>query len=197
MAVAGLLLSILLSPTYTSADTLEDYPVPGHGELRFVVPDAWQVRYIYTEDGAQKPWFQVFPLAGDAFEMSVSVYWHDGLDEDITDAERLRQRVTQAGEQALKGSTDSAVSVAEFPRLPTPGFLYDLEDAKAADGEYRFLTQGALVVGDLVMAFTILTRDRPSAERDDCLQFLRAMRQIIARHGVSMRPFSGGRQRKI
>jgi len=59
-----------------------------------------------------------------------------------------------------------------------PGFLYDLTDADAGEGEFRYLTQGALAVGDLVLAFTLLTSDRPSTDRVDCLKLLRTARQV-------------------
>jgi hypothetical protein len=163
----------------------EDYPVPRHGELRLQVPAQWQVKYIYSEDASRPPTFRVFPLEDEAFDMSVTVFWHDGLDQDITSAEALRARVEQAGAEALQGSTDRAVAVKPLTGGSGPGFLYDLHDASASPEDYHYLTQGALAVGQLVLVFTILTDERPSVHRDACLDFLRAIRHIYAAHGVS------------
>lgn len=163
----------------------EDYPVPRHGELRLQVPAQWQVKYLYTEDGRVAPTFRVYPLEGSEFDMSMTVYWHDGMDQDITSAESLRARVEQAGAEAKRSSTDRHLAVVPLAGAPGPGFLYDLEDATAAAEDYRYLTQGALAVGQLVVVFTILTDERPSPHRDACLEFLRSLRHIHAPHGVA------------
>jgi hypothetical protein len=167
--------------------TAEDYPVPGHGELRLQVPEDWQVRYVYTEDGSMRPTLQVFPLEGAAFQMTVTVYWHDGMDRDITSAESLRDRVQRAGTEALPSSTDKELDVVPIEGIDRAGFLYDLHDANALDEEYHYLTQGALVVGQLVLAFTIVTDERPSSHREDCLQLLRTARQEGAHQSISLR----------
>lgn len=169
----------------TAETAVEDYPLPGHGELRLQVPADWQVRFTYTEDASTPPSLHVFPLAGEAFEMFITVYWHDGLDIDITSVDALHQRVRQAGNEALQGSTDKTLTIVPFEGAPQPGFLYDLEDANAADGEYRYLTQGAVAAGQLVLAFTILTHERPSEYREACLRFLRTARQVGAFQGIS------------
>ncbi|MCG3202741.1 MAG: hypothetical protein NFCOHLIN_02626 [Gammaproteobacteria bacterium] len=165
----------------------EDYPVPRHGELRLQVPAHWQVRYVYVEDGSRPPGFRVFPLEGSDFDMSMTVYWHDGMDQDITSAESLRARVEQAGAEAIKSSTDQRLAVVPLAGAGGPGFLYDLQDAAAAAGDYHYLTQGALAVGRLVLVFTILTDARPSPHREACLEFLRAIRHIHTPHGVGAR----------
>lgn len=163
----------------------EDYPVPRHGELRLQVPAKWQVKYIYTEDGRVPPTFRVYPLEGSEFDMSMTVYWHDGMDQDITSAESLRARVEQAGAEAMRSSTDQSLAVAPLQGAAGPGFLYDLQDATAAAEDYQYLTQGALAVGQLVVVFTLLTDERPSPHRDACLEFLRAIRHIHAPYGVA------------
>lgn len=165
----------------------EDYPVPRHGELRLQVPAQWQVKYIFAADGSRPPSFRVYPLEGSDFDMSMTVYWHDGMDQDITGAESLRARVEQAGAEAMKSSTDQRLAVAPLEGAAGPGFLYDLQDTAAATEDYHYLTQGALAVGQLVVVFTILTDERPSPHREACLEFLRAIRHIHAPHGVADR----------
>lgn len=168
-----------------SADVVaEYYPVPGHGELRLLVPEEWQLRYIYTEDASTAPTMHVTPLDGRAFEMTVTVYWHDGLDRDITNSEALRERVEKAGEEALKASTDEEINIDPIEGAIQPGFVYDLTDADAGEGEFRYLTQGALAVGELVLVFTLVTNDRPSTDRDGCLELLRTARQVGAFNSV-------------
>ncbi|MGQ0658268.1 MAG: hypothetical protein ACT4NU_09265 [Chromatiales bacterium] len=164
----------------------EYYPVPGHGELRLLVPADWQLKYVYTDDASTAPTFHVTPLDGDGFEMTVSVYWHDGLDQDITSAEALRERVQKAGEEAVKASTDKELEIEAIGGLMRPGFLYDLSDANAADGEFRYLTQGALAVGQLVLVFTVVTNERPSEHREACLRFLTTARQVGAFNPVAV-----------
>src|SRR3990172_4118220 len=108
---------------------VEDYPVPGHGWLRLLVPAEWQVQYVYVDDASTPPTFYVTPLEGSDFELTVTVYWHDGLDRNITSAEALRERVQKAGEEALQAATDQELKIKAIEGAKQPGFLYDLSDA--------------------------------------------------------------------
>lgn len=167
----------------------EYYPLPGRGRLKVQVPDDWQVKYVYTENASMPPTLHVAPLQGKAFEMTVTVFWHDGMDEDFYSAEALLRRVQQAGDAARNsaGLTDQVLDIQRFEGLRRAGFLYDLHDPQAADADFSYLTQGAFVAGRLVLGFTLLTDERPSKDRDACLDFLRAIRHVYAAHGVKLR----------
>jgi hypothetical protein len=185
----ALCIGILHAGWCSAANTsTENYPLPGHGQLRLKVPQDWQVKYVYTEDGRTPPSLHVFPLEGDAFEMTITVYWHDGLDEDIASAESLLRRVQQAGAaaQASAGLHAQALDIQKFTGSNRRGFFYDLKDPSAADGDYAYLTQGAFSTGQIVLAFTILTHEQASPGRAACLEFLRQLRQVYAHEGVSL-----------
>jgi hypothetical protein len=188
VAVMACLMLAVITAAVAATGADEAYPLPGRGKLRAFVPEDWQVRYVYTEDHTISPTLHVFPLEGKSFEMTVTVYWHDGLDEDIYSAESLLRRVQQAAEATRvdAGLGDRPPDIQRFEGLRRPGFLYDLHDQSAGDGEFENLTQGAFVSGRLVLAFTLLTQTRSSPERERCLDFLRTIRHDYAFQGVAL-----------
>lgn len=170
-----------------ATSSTESYPLPRHGQLRLEVPADWQVKYVYSEDGRTPPSAHVFPLDGDSFEMTITAYWHDGMDEDIASVESLLRRVQQAGAEARAsaGLQTEPLEIKKFTGNDRRGFFYELNDPSAGRGEYAYLTQGAFSTGRIVLAFTILTHEQSSPEREACMEFLHKLRHVYAHQGVN------------
>lgn len=199
LPVLALMLTMTALAAHAGPASEEYYPLPGRGKLKVQVPEDWQVKYVYTQDASMLPTIHVVPLQGKAFEMTVTVFWHDGMDEDFYSAEALLRRVQQAGDAARNsaGLSNQVLDIQRFEGLRRAGFLYDLHDPQAADADFAYLTQGAFVVGRLVLGFTLLTDERPSKDRDACLDFLRAIRHVYAAHGVSLPWFGVATSREL
>lgn len=165
----------------------EEYRIPGRGSLQLTVPVAWQVLYILREPEGP-PTLRFSPLDGDAFQLFVTPYWHDGLDRDITSGDAVRALVTGVGQETLKLSRDQKLVIEPFSGAATPGYFFNLEDRDAPAEEFRFVTQGALVVGDVVLTFTLLTHERASGAYDAAFALLRGARLVTPTKGVSMTP---------
>jgi len=164
----------------------QEYDVFAHGRVVMQVPGDWQTEYV-TYNDLTPPTLHVTDENDPTFDMSVTVYWHDGLDRTLVSAEALRTLVERVGHETLALSLQKHLKVEAIKGLRQPGFLFNLSDSQAREGEYHFVTQGAMAVGNLVLAFTLLTEQRPSAEWSACLEMLKSARQIPARESVSRR----------
>ncbi|MCI0401356.1 MAG: hypothetical protein L0Z68_08675 [Gammaproteobacteria bacterium] len=100
--------------------------------------------------------------------MFVTVFWDTAIDGDVTSPQALKALVERGG---IEG-TDR------------PGYLFDLSDQSAPSGEYKYLTQGAMSVDELVLTFKLLTPEPDFLDRTEVLRMLRSARQKKYRQDV-------------
>ena len=50
------------------------------------------------------------------------------------------------------------------------GYWFNLSDSSAGPGEYQFLTQGALAVGELLLIFSLFSNDNESILQEAALK---------------------------
>ena len=162
----------------------QEFDVFSHGRLTMQVPSDWQTQYV-TYNDLTPPTLHVNAANDPSFDLSVTVYWHDGLDRSLASADSLRRLVEKVGHETLALSVQKQLKVEAIKGLRQPGFLFNLSDSETREDEFHFVTQGAMAVGDLVLAFTLLTERRPSAEWTACLEMLKSARHVPAQQSVS------------
>ena len=65
----------------------------------------------------------------------------------------------------------------EFSGRSGPGYCFSATDRAPQPGEYKYLTQGIVRVGELSVTFTILTNDGQEAVVKQALEALKGARQ--------------------
>lgn len=176
---------LVLLPLFPAAEGVRrDYPIPGHGRLLLTVPEGWQVILVQPE-GETPPTLFFHPHRGEqTFQLFVTVYWEPGYDQDRVDDAAVRALVERVGQEVLAMSDEDELAIVEFPGASGPGYLFQLSDEGAGPGEYPYVTQGAVAAGDLLLAFTLLHRERPAAEVESALAMLADARQQADRWGI-------------
>lgn len=179
-ALSGGLAQAADGPGETARET---YELPGRGSLLLDVPVDWQAVYVSPTPGVQ-PGLRFTPLEGAAFQLSVTIFWYDGLDRDITRPETLRELLGQVGEQSLALVSGQALDLEAFDGAQGQGYLFRLSDPDPAEGDYPHLTQGVLALEGVVLAFTLLHQTPDSAEAAAALAMLRGARLRARPRGV-------------
>ncbi len=59
------------------------------------------------------------------------------------------------------------------------GYYFTLTDRAPKAGEFKYMTQGALRVGNLMVVFTVLTNDGQSKTVDDALSMMQSAKHIF------------------
>jgi hypothetical protein len=137
---------------------LHDYVVPGHGKLRLRVPDGWSDTSKALEQPASVL-LRFRPVAGNAFYVQVTAVWLDPSKLAKMTPESLKASVGQSTAEPLRQAVEKAVTIQELRGKQTLGYYYSLTDRAPPPGEYRYITQGELRVGELLTTFTILHQD--------------------------------------
>lgn len=167
----------------------EEYDIPDHGTLIMDVPVKWQAKFYQPEDDGF-PIISFFPFKGpDTFQLSVGVFWSTDALRDLTDPHNLRRFVESVGQKVLEQADQDSLDLEEIVGHSGIGYLFDLTDMDAGEDEYQYLTQGALGVGNIVVVFSLFTReDQQQKIRQKTLKMLKNAKQDLSRRDVNYNP---------
>lgn len=134
------------------------YVLPDHGHFVAQVPRGWtdQVR---QPPNRLPPTIVFRQSTGQPLEILVTTVWPATKDRPPQSREALRKQVERAAENAKSQAIESELRVIELQGRSGEGFYFSATDRAPKPGEYRFLIQGILRVGELTVTFTILTND--------------------------------------
>ena len=160
----------------TAAADTRRFAIPGGGAMVLAVPDGWrdEAKPNYYPN---RPLTLVFtPATGDQFVVHVSPVLasarnprpgigevHDGVAKS---ADRLKP---QAVEPELK--------IVDFRAGEIFGSYYAATAGAPKPGEYRHLTQGTYVLADLIVNFSIYTRDGGEVIVEKALDVMKTARR--------------------
>lgn len=138
------------------------FDVPDHGRLRMVVPPLWKVvsKAMKTPPAAS---VHMTPSIGSAFDLQMTTIWLDATMRAKTTPDAVKGNVRRSGENMLKDAENKSLIIDDLKGEDVSGYYYTLADSNPKPGEFRYVTQGTFVTGELMTAFTFL-HHLPDAE---------------------------------
>ena len=88
--------------------------------------------------------------------------------------EELKVSVQHMADGAVAQAVEKKIEVKELKGLANTGYYFAATDRAPKPGEFKTMNQGAIGVGDLRVAFTILTNDGQDAIVKEALSMLAA-----------------------
>lgn len=167
--VMALLLAVLLVPAAHAQDVMHKYPIPGHGQLVLSVSPDWK-EDVRQPKGQFPPTIYFLAKNGLDFEVSLIVGWNMADDPNFSKPERVRSAVEQSGKPLLAGAVEPKLVIQEL--TGGKGYYFSLTDKEMKPQQYRYITQGMLILDELQIAFTILTNAPNPAGSKPFLQML-------------------------
>lgn len=159
----------------------EAFDIPGHGELVISIPRIWN--YNFTKSDEDTPPLITFYVLDnnerEIFQLNMSVFWNDGFNRKITSPEYIYSLVEETGKNTLSLSDQTELKMVKITGKEGIGYLYDLSDSRAKEGEYHYLTQGALAVGDILLVFSLFSNDEKAILREAMLNSLKSARHLF------------------
>jgi hypothetical protein len=171
LIAAALLLSALA--VSLAAGAANTYPLPQHGRFQMEVPLAW-IDEVRQPQGEVPPTIVLRPKEGNGFEVLVTPIWRQRPDVPPATKEAVRQSVQRAADYRKSQAVESSLPLIEFAGASGPGFYFSATDKTPGPGEYRYLTQGMLLVSELAVLFTILTNDGQEQVKQQALDMLKS-----------------------
>ena len=146
-------------------------PSPGGGTLVMVVPDGWR-------QGSQRgktPTMAFRPPADEAFLVLVSTFMpRTGPRTPAALSKLMETMLAQARPQAV----ETNLAAQELRGAAVQGLYFTATDKAPKAGEYKYITQGAMLVkGGMPAVFTILTNDDSKAAVELALRMFSTARR--------------------
>lgn len=152
------LLCILVPQPFASDTSIRVYPLPNNGSLLLQVPTAWRDQVRQPPDKLP-PTIKFSQQTSDSFVVLFTPLWAANKNIILPDGPKLRQMVQQSAENAKSQTIEKTLNLIEMKGTSGIGFYFTATDKAPKPGEYKFLAQGLIRVGDLMVSFTILTND--------------------------------------
>lgn len=159
----GLLIISLLSclSTSTASDDekiLRRYVLTDHGSIQLKTPDSWK-HELQQPPSHPAPTIVFKPKSGPTFEVLITPLRPVTKDGNFPNSEKIKQIVEKGVEHAKLRSIEKKIQVKELRGAVNQGYYFSATDRTPEPGGYKYMTQGAILIGDLIVMFTILTND--------------------------------------
>lgn len=169
----GVNLSIIAHAVDT---TIRSYPIPKHGVLELAVPPSW-IDSFQQPSGDLPPTIQFVPKTGTQFQLLITPVWSVKPGENINEPTELKALINDIGRTLLPTAVEKDLNVLELQRGDSRGYYYILTDKAPKPGEYQYMAQGAIGIGDLQLSFTLLLNAKDSDEQRSALDMLIGAKQ--------------------
>lgn len=178
--VMTLVVTFLGTSIVFSAGTkaVEKYPIPEHGTLELNVPTSWRGD-IHKPQENLPPTIIFGPTKGNDFQVLITVLWDNLVKPDFNSPEKVRALVEIDGKKILPKAVETKIVLREIRGPNNTGYFFSLTDKAPNPGEYRYMTRGAIGVGNLLLNTTILHRIKESESVKEALFMLREARQSV------------------
>jgi hypothetical protein len=163
---------VIAGSAIASAGSLHMFELPDHGALALVLPDGWAAK-VRQAPNRLPPTIMMRPVADAAGELIVTAVWPIGSATKVPDEATLRSEVEELAKNAASQSVERVLAVQEIKGVDGRGFYFAATDRAPKPGEYKYLTQGIIRVGEIALAFTVLTNDGQEAVVQSALKVLR------------------------
>ena len=170
--LAILILSFGAATTAVAADgEKKAFALPDSSKLELTVPAGWQ-------DELKEKSIALSPREGTPFQVVVTPIARQKPGASADTAIQMRHNVQQAADKVKPSALEPYLAVDELKGAPGPGYYFSATDREPKPGEFKYLTQGMLLVGDVVVSFGILTDDGQEKVRDRALAMLKSASHI-------------------
>ena len=175
-----LLVSLATAATALAAEGgKKAFTLPDNSKLEFSVPVGWKDEVKTTQGSKASPGsapstVALTPSEGAPFEVHVTPVAHLQQGASADTVIRMRHSVQQGADKVKPTAMEPYLPVEQLTGAPGPGYYFSATDPAPKPGEFKYLTQGMLLVGDVVVAFSILTNDAQERVREQALAMLKS-----------------------
>jgi len=155
---------------------IRKYPIPEHGTLELNVPTPWKAE-VHKPQENMPPTIIFNPAKGNDFQVMITVLWGKTGEQDFNSREKVRTSVERDGQKLLPNISETKIVLTEIKGVSNSGYYFSVTDKAPNPGEYRYMTRGAIGVGNLFLNLTIFHRVRDSQSVRDALSILREAKQ--------------------
>jgi len=179
-----LLLSLAAATTAVAAEgEKKAFALPDNSKLELTIPAGWKDELkanpgSKANQGSAPAAVTLTPRDGAPFEVVVQPVARQKPGASADTAIQMRHNVQQSADKVKPSAIEPYLAVEPLTGAPAPGYYFSATDREPKPNEFKYLTQGMLLVGDVVVSFSILTNDAQEKVRDQALAMLKSASHI-------------------
>lgn len=173
LACLGIAIPTILGATEPGSHTRRKIALPSHGALVITSPSAWRVSATRPSEDAL-PIIELSPESGESFSVQIKVSWPG--DPKLLEPYQVRDAVEAARGKAGGSTPESEIRELHGDNLS--GYYFSAVEKHPKRGEWPYMTQGAAILQDLLLSFTILSNDSAQPEVLETLEMLRSATKL-------------------
>lgn len=175
--VAAFLLCLVAGAAAAEETKSRTFAISGQGELQLRIPVSWTSETMPAT--AETPaGIQFGPRSGAPFEMLLTPVGYATKDAPAPGPAVLKKLAQDAAALLKDRAVERTIDVREIRGASAAGYYFSATDRDPKPGEFKIATQGFLMVGDLLVSFTILTNDGQRHVVDGALEMVRSARYV-------------------
>ena len=159
-------------PAAAGPTSVRQYPLPDGSIFQMKVPVSW-LHDFTAEHSDLPPTITLRPQTGEAFAVLVTPLPPAGENSPPPTAEAIREHVELVVDKARPQAVEHVITIREFRGTSGVGYYFSATDKAPKPGEYKVMTQGIFGVGNLIVAFTVLTNEGQQPIVDDALTMIK------------------------
>jgi hypothetical protein len=164
------------SPTTAKASKNERrYPLGDYGFFRVDIPLSWKDE-LQQPAKRLPPTISLSPKAGNSFQILITPIW--GAKKEVLEDAAIKELVRKSAETARPQAVEKTLRLVGLQGASSKGYYFFSTDKAPRPGEFKYMTQGVLAVGDLIVTFTILTNNNHEEVAKEALTLLREARHL-------------------
>jgi hypothetical protein len=152
---------------------LRSFPVPEHGAFKLQVPKSWKDKVSPTA-GSTAPTITFTGSGQEKFEMLLTPTWRTWPANPRAAAAEIWLLVQQNAERLKPKAVEKELPPQEISGASSAGYYISVTDPAPKPGEYKYLMQGTVRVGELLVRFTVLTNDGGDSIRRQALALVQS-----------------------
>lgn len=167
----GFLLLTTSSGPSIGTENIGRYSLGGQKFFLLDVPPAW-IQQVRKSSPQFPPTISFHPSSGSGFKVLITPFWPPKAAARTT-PEELKSYLSAAAIQALSQSIEKNVNLHSLNGSGVFGSYFSVTDRAPKPGEYKYMTQGLLSLGELHVTFTVLTNEEGQYVVPQVLEMLR------------------------
>jgi hypothetical protein len=166
-----LVASVVIATSAAAVASTQVFELPEHGAVTLLMPEGW-VGEMKKPESQLPATITMTPRSGAKFVITVTVAWPGASARKMLDQDTIRSAVAAAAKSAEPESVEGVLPLQEIKGVDGRGFYFTATDRAPKPGEAKYLTQGIIRVGEISLAFTVLTNDGQEAVVRAALEML-------------------------
>ncbi len=177
---AAILATLAISSSALAAELIVS--LPGRDALAISVPSGWDATVNRPRDDLP-PTIVIVAKSPGAFQMLITPVWPIGAAKAPTLSE-IQSLVQGAATHAKPQAVEPALPLQPLSGTEATGYYFSATDRSPEPDGYKYLAQGALMLKELQITFTILVNGEPSVPTKQALEMLKTIHRVAPKNAT-------------